>query len=145
MRVADLIKTHHFIAVVLQHNPPSLIFLQFSAVEHYDHARSQAPKLLDTYVTGGIRLALIMVTRIPPMISIAPTKHEPHYTTLKHCDESEITEQSILVPLRPILYFSYEGEVAVEGEVTISTFQVGPGRQGSGNDDGDIATGNYIS
>ena len=144
MRVAGLIKTHHFIAVVLQHNPPSLIFLQFSAVEHFEHAKSQAPKLLDTYVIGGIRLALIMVTRIPPMISIAPTKHEPHYTTLKCCNESEITEQSILVPLRPILYFSYEGEVAIEGEVTILPSKVGQGRRDSENDDGVIATGSYI-
>ena len=127
------------------YNPPTLIFLQFSTVEHFKCAKSLAAELLDIYVTGGVRLALTMVTRIPPMISIVPEKHDPHNTILKSCNESEITtHQSIFRPLRPILYFSYEGEVAVEGEVTIQPSNVCPGKLESVKGDDDRTTGDYI-
>ena len=128
------------------YNPPTLIFLQFSTVEHFKCAKSLAAELLDIYVTGGVRLALTMVTRIPPMISVVPEKHDPHSTILKSCNESEFTtHHSILRPLRPILYFSYEGEVAIEGEVTILPSSVGPGKLDSVKGDGDRATGDFIS
>ena len=58
----------------------------------------------------------MMATRIPPMIVTEPKKHDPRFTTLEACcDEDD--DACILVPLRPILFFSYEGQVAVEGIV----------------------------
>ena len=59
-----------------------------------------------------------MVTQIPPMIAITPTKHEPQ------CTESESSydvgnDTSIQnLPLRPILFFSYHGQVAIKGILT---------------------------
>ena len=72
---------------------------------------------LATYITSGIRLAWMMVTRIPPMIAAKPTTHEARRTILQDCGEFEVASQDI-ISLRPILFFSYEGQVAVEGIVT---------------------------
>ena len=76
-------------------------FPQFSAVEHFEIAKSLAGELLDAYITGGVRLAWMMVTRIPPMIAVEPTANNPH-----------------TISMQPILYFSYEGQVAVQGIIT---------------------------
>ena len=59
----------------------------------------------------------MMVTRIPPMIAREPTTHEGRRTILEDCNEFEVASQKIIC-LRPILFFSYEGQVAVEGIVT---------------------------
>ena len=55
-----------------------------------------------------------MVTRIPPMFAIQPRKHEPPNTILED-DSEDASQKTILVPLRPILFFSYEGHPAIEG------------------------------
>ena len=55
-----------------------------------------------------------MVTRIPPMIATEPIPSDPDSTILKPCKQRDITSQQI-IPMRPVLYFSYEGEVAVRG------------------------------
>ena len=97
----------------LLHNP---LPFQFSEIENFEDAKSLAKERLDTYINGGIRLALMMATRIPPMIATEPKKHDPRFTTLEACcDEDD--DACISVPLRPILFFSYEGQVAVEGIV----------------------------
>ena len=51
------------------------------------------------------------------MIAAEPTTHEERHTILEDCDEYEVASQDIIF-LRPILFFSYEGQVAVEGIVT---------------------------
>ena len=51
------------------------------------------------------------------MIAAKPTTHEARRTILQDCDEFEVASQDI-ISLRPILFFSYEGQVAVEGIVT---------------------------
>ena len=91
---------------------------QFSAVEGFEHANSLAGELLDTYVTDGIQLAWKMVTQIPPMIAIAPTKHEPHCTESESSYDVENDTSLQNLPLRPILFFSYHGQVAVKGVLT---------------------------
>ena len=93
-------------------------FLQFSAVENFELAKSLAGRLLDAYITGGIRLAWMMVTRIPPMIAVEPTAYNPHTTILEGASNSDVTFKRT-ISMRPILYFSYEGHVAVQGIVTI--------------------------
>ena len=93
------------------------LFPQFSSVEDFNYANLLAGELLDAYITGGIRLAWMMVTRIPPMIAIEPTAFDPHRTILESHTDSEVAPHQI-ISIRPILYFSYEGEVAVEGIVT---------------------------
>ena len=93
--------------------------LQFSAVEGFEAAKSLAGELLDTYITAGIQLAWKMVTQLPPMIAIEPRAFDPHTTKLEPCyaEEENASLQTITVGLRPILFFSYEGQVAVEGIV----------------------------
>lgn len=87
-------------------------------MEGFEHANSLAGELLDTYVTDGIQLAWKMVTQIPPMIAIAPTKHEPHCTESESSYDVENDTSLQNLPLRPILYFSYHGQVAVKGVLT---------------------------
>ena len=91
---------------------------QFSAVEDFDLAKSLAGELLDGYITGGIRLAWMMVTRVPPMIAVEPAAYNPHTTILEGANNSDVTLKRT-ISTRPILYFSYEGQVAVQGIVTI--------------------------
>ena len=93
------------------------LILQFSKVESFEHAKSLAGELLDIYITHGVRLAWMMVTRIPPMIASKPTPCDPDSTILEYCKQTEFTSQQV-ISLRPVLYFSYEGEVAVRGIVT---------------------------
>ena len=50
------------------------------------------------------------------MVAIEPKIHDPHLTILQECSEGEVASQQT-VSLRPILFFSYEGQVAVEGIV----------------------------
>ena len=95
------------------------IFLQFSGVDDIDHAKSLAGELLDAYITGGIRLALMMVTRIPPMIAVEPTAYNSHTTILEGANNSGDVTSKQTISMRPILYFSYEGHVAVQGIITI--------------------------
>ena len=104
----------------------NLIF-QFSAVEHFPLAKSLAGELLDTYITDGIQLAWKMVTRIPPMIAVEPTAYNPHTTIREDCSDGDI--KSGFISVRPILFFSYEGQVAVEGIVTTLPLNSGPARQ----------------
>ena len=94
-----------------------LNFFQFSTGEHFLHAKSLARELLDRYITDGIRLAWIMVTRIPPMIAAEPTTFDEHSTISEYFDDNDISLEPKIF-LRPILYFSYEGEVAVQGIVS---------------------------
>ena len=89
-------------------------FPQFSAVEDFELAKSLAGELLDAYITGGIRLVWMMVTRIPPMFAVEPTACNPHVTIL----EGDATLKQT-ISMRPVLYFSYEGQVAVQGIITI--------------------------
>ena len=114
-------KLHYLLAMIVQLTLSSI--LQFSAVEDFELAKSLAGELLDGYITGGIRLAWMMVTRIPPMIAVEPTAFDPHTTKLEPCydEEDNPSLQTITVALRPILFFSYEGQVAVEG--IIATLQ----------------------
>ena len=77
-----------------------------------------AGKLLDTYITDGLRLAWMMVTRSPPMIAIEPKAFDPQSTILEDCHESEVLSQPV-ISLRPTLFFSYAGEVAVQGILTL--------------------------
>ena len=93
-------------------------FLQFSAVEDFELANSLAGELLDAYITGGIRLAWMMVTRIPPMIAVEPTAYNPHTTILEGANNSDVPLKRT-ISIRPIMYFSYEGHVAVQGIITI--------------------------
>ena len=51
------------------------------------------------------------------MIAIEPKEHDPHLTIFQECSEGEVVSQQS-VSLRPILFFSYEGQVAVQGIVT---------------------------
>ena len=51
------------------------------------------------------------------MIARKPTTHEARRTILENCNEFEVASQEV-ISLRPILFFSYEGQVAVEGIVT---------------------------
>ena len=53
------------------------------------------------------------------MIAIEPKEHDAHLTILQECSEGEVISQQS-VSLRPILFFSYEGEVAVQGIVITS-------------------------
>lgn len=109
----------------LCNHPPSnwhdYFFLQFSAIEGFERAKALAGELLNTYINSGVHLAWTMVTRIPPMFSIQPQKHEPPYTILEDCndEENDASQQTILVPLRPILFFSYEGHPAIEGIIAV--------------------------
>lgn len=96
----------------LLHNP---LPFQLSGIKNFEDAKLLAKERLDTYINGGIRLAWMMATRIPPMIATEPKKHDPCFTTLEGCCDEDDT--CILVPLLPILFFSYEGQVAVEGIV----------------------------
>ena len=90
---------------------------QFCAVEGFEHARSLAGGLLDTYITGGIRLVWMMVTRIPPMIAAEPTAYNAHTTTLEGSNDHDVTLEGS-ISTRPTLYYSYEGQVAVQGIIT---------------------------
>ena len=60
----------------------------------------------------------MMVTRIPPMIAVEPTAYNPHATILEGANNSDATLKRT-ISMRPILYFSYEGQVAVQGIITI--------------------------
>lgn len=91
--------------------------LQFSTVTHFKHANLKAPVVLDDYITSGVRLAWMMVTRIPPMIAIQPTKYDSHCIILDGCDENDVKSQPT-ISIQPILYYSYEGQVAVHGKIT---------------------------
>lgn len=91
---------------------------QFSAVERFEPAKSLAGELLDAYITSGVQLAWKMVTQIPPMITVTPTKHEPHCTISDPSYDMENDASQQYKPLRPILYFSYHGHVALKGIVT---------------------------
>ena len=104
--------------------PPTgtLLFFQFSAIEGFERAKELAGELLDTYIISGVHLAWTMVTRIPPMFAIQPQKHEPPNTTLEDGSE-DASQQTILVPLRPILFFSYEGHPAIEGILAAIPFE----------------------
>ena len=113
---------------------------QFCSVEDFSCAELLAGELLDTYITGGIQLAWMMVTRIPPMIATEPTSFDPHCTILEECNESNIASQQV-ISLRPILYFSYEGEVAVQGIVTTLCSSNGFRRKDSVNHDNHRDTG----
>ena len=55
----------------------------------------------------------MMVTRIPPMIAAEPTAFDEHSTIFEYFDDNDISLEP-KISLRPILYFSYEGEVAVQ-------------------------------
>ena len=55
----------------------------------------------------------MMVTRIPPMIAVEPDAFDEHLTISEDSNDDISLEPTI--SLRPILYFSYEGEVAVQG------------------------------
>ena len=81
-----------------------------------------------------------MVTRIPPMIAIEPTAPDPHCTILDNCNGDDTTPQS-MISTRPILYFSYEGQVAVQGIIATNPSKSGPEGKTSTKDD-DNATGN---
>ena len=70
------------------------------------------------------------------MIADEPTSFDPHRTILEECNESDIASQQV-ISLQPILYFSYEGEVAVQGIVTTLPSKSGPGKQDS--------AGNFVS
>ena len=98
-------------------------FLQFSPVEDFELAKLPAGELLDAYITGGIRLAWMMVTRIPPMIAVEPTTYNPHTTILEGANNSDVPLKRT-ISIRPILYFSYEGHVAVQGIITILPIRV---------------------
>ena len=102
---------------IVQLTQPSI--LQFSAVKNFECANSLAGELLDAYITAGIQLAWKMITQLPPMIAIEPIAFDPHTTKLEPCyaEEENASLQTITVALRPILFFSYEGQVAVEGIV----------------------------
>ena len=50
------------------------------------------------------------------MVAIESKIHDPHLTILQECREVEVASQQT-VSLQPILFFSYEGQVAVEGIV----------------------------
>ena len=90
------------------------LILQFLEVEGFERAKLLAEELLDIYITHGVGLAWMMVTRIPPMIATEPIPSDPDSTILMPCKQRDITSQHI-IPMRPVLYFSYEGEVAVRG------------------------------
>lgn len=74
-----------------------------------------------------------MVTRIPPMIANEPISFDPQRTILEDCNESDIALQQV-ISLRPILYFSYDGEVAVQGIVTTLPLKSGSRKQESAGD-----------
>ena len=80
-----------------------------------------------------------MVTRIPPMIAAEPTAFDEHCTIFDNCNGDDITPQPIST--RPILYFSYEGQVAVQGIVATNPSKSGPEGKNSVKDN-DNATGN---
>ena len=95
----------------------AILFPQFSAVEGFDRANSLAGELLDTYITGGIRLVWMMVTRIPPMLAAEPTAYNAHTTTLEGSNDCDVTSEES-ISTRPTLYYGYEGRVAVQGIIT---------------------------
>ena len=64
------------------------------------------------------------------MIAIEPTEYEPHCTIKEECNESNVPQHKMCA-LRPILFFSYEGEVAVQGIVTTPPSISGPVRKTS--------------
>jgi len=74
------------------------------------------------------------------MIAAEPTTHEERLTILEGCNESEIASEKI-ISLRPILFFSYEGQVAVAGIVTThSSMLANLQRKGSsGSISGDLS------
>lgn len=78
-----------------------------------------------------------MVTRIPPMIAAVPEKFDPS-CAVQDISWDESNEAQQVTWMKPILFFSYEGDVAVEGIVTNI-----PGSGGQDCvDDGHKATGN---
>ena len=82
-----------------------------------------------------------MVTRIPPMIAIEPKAFDQHCTILEDCSDGDTASQEV-ISVRPILFFSYEGQVAVEGIVTTLPLKSGPAKQ---NTPGDFAPQLYKS
>ena len=68
------------------------------------------------------------------MIAVTPIAFDPHCTTLEDCGDGD--PASGVISVRPILFFSYEGQVAVEGIVTTPPLNSGPARQ---NNPGDFA------
>ena len=77
----------------------------------------------------------MMVTRVPPMIASEPTAYHPGTTILESSTESDVGSQHIIA-LRPILFFSYEGEVAVRGIIT--TLPTSTGLEGQHTTAGDV-------
>ena len=71
----------------------------------------------------------MMVTRIPPMIAVTPTEFDPHCTILEDCGDGDTASPQV-ISAQPILFFSYEGQVAVEGIITTLPLNSGPARQG---------------
>ena len=67
----------------------------------------------------------MMVTRIPPMIAVEPTAFDEHTTILEGSSDSDVTQKRT-ISMRPILYYSYEGQVAVQGIITILPTRVPP-------------------
>ena len=67
----------------------------------------------------------MMVTRIPPMIAVEPTAFDEHTTVLEGSSDSDVTQKRT-ISMRPILYYSYEGQVAVQGIITILPTRVPP-------------------
>jgi len=72
---------------------------------------------LDTYITSSICLAFL-VTQIPPMIAKEPTTFDPSRTIQDGSWDESDDEMQCITLIQPILFFSYEGEVAVQGIVT---------------------------
>ena len=67
----------------------------------------------------------MMVTQIPPMIAAEPTAYNAHTTILEGSNDSDVTLKRT-ISIRPILYYSYEGQVAVQGIITILPTRVPP-------------------
>ena len=83
-----------------------------------------------------------MVTRIPPMITVEPQTYDPNCTVLESSwNESDAQKTQQVTSTQPILYFSYEGEVAVQGNVSKTPGSRVPNHM----DHGDQATGDIIS
>ena len=57
------------------------------------------------------------------MIAVEPTAYNPHATILEGANNSAVTLKQT-ISMRPILYFSYEGHVAVQGIITIPPSRV---------------------
>jgi len=97
---------------------PQYLILQSSEIEDFKHAYSINRGLLDVYITSSVRLAFLMVTRIPPMIAQEPATFNPSHTIQDYSWDESNDEMQCITSMQPILFFSYEGEVALQGIVT---------------------------